>query len=100
MTLARYDLLLTTGRVDDPGWHRTSPCVHLPSWPVTAPGAVDFCTVSHWWAPDEWIVEEGVAFANDKRTGFLPFLELPRLTSAPLELALSLGSGTKPRPRG
>jgi hypothetical protein len=51
-----------------------------------------FTTVSHW-AMDEWEVGDDGLYSNDKRTGFLPFLDLPRHTSQPLELALCLAPG-------
>jgi hypothetical protein len=39
---------------------------------------------------DEWEEDAGELYSNDKRTGFLPFLDLPQRTSQPLELALRL----------
>ena len=72
-------------------WLYTPPCVSLEQWPVS-PAMPDapFTTVSHWYM-DEWIVEEdGSYFKNDKRSGFLPFLGLPRKVRQPLELAICL----------
>ena len=85
----------TVGRADAPfsdlglDWQHVLPCVALEWWPVRspAPGAA-FSTVSHWW--DEWVVFDGLYFANSKRISFLQFLELPRRTCVPLELALDL----------
>ena len=54
-----------------------------------APDQAPFTTVTHWHA-DEWVEEAGEVYLNDKRTGFLPFLDLPRLAKQPLELALCL----------
>jgi hypothetical protein len=48
-----------------------------------------FTTVSHW-TMGEWMVDNGEVYSNDKKTGFLPFLNLPEYTSQPLELALCL----------
>ena len=48
-----------------------------------------FTTVSHWSSRD-WIDEDGEPRRNDKRSGFLPFMDLPRRTSQLLELALCL----------
>jgi hypothetical protein len=73
-------------------WHHTPPCVALDWWPVRgAPSDAPFTTVSHWYA-DEWFVGADASFRNDKRSGFLPFLDLPRRTSVPLELALCLAA--------
>lgn len=89
---APHDLRFTIGEaaaVD--GWLFTPPCVALGAWPVSpaAPGAA-FTTVSHW-ANDEWVEEpDGSMYPNDKRTAFLPYLELPRLVEQPLELAVYL----------
>jgi hypothetical protein len=62
----------------------------LDAWPVhaAAPDA-PFTTVSQWRGGD-WIVFNGESYANDKRTGFLPYLDLPSRTRVPIELALNL----------
>ena len=97
---ARHDLYFTTGEtVGQPSatfpdcgieWHYTAPPVALDHWPVHGPATAGrFTTVSHW-RTDDWVVIQGKAFRNDKRTGFLPFRELPRHTNQPLELALYL----------
>jgi hypothetical protein len=100
---ARHDVYFTTGEtVGQPGtnipdvgltWHYTPPCVALDWWP-SRPAADDapFTTVSQWYA-EEWVEEAGETYRNDKRSGFLPFLDLPRHTREPLELALCLGDG-------
>lgn len=99
--LAPHDLYFTTGetvgcpdaRFPDAGlpWHYTPPCVSLDWW-LVAPDAAEaaFTTVSHWYA-NEWLEEDGELYWNDKRSGFLPFLDLPSRTSQPLELAIYLG---------
>jgi hypothetical protein len=38
----------------------------------------------------EGMIDGAGAYSNDKRTGFLPYLDLPKLAAAPLELALCL----------
>src|SRR5262249_12983338 len=53
------------------------------------PSDAPFTTVSHWFE-DEWVEGAEGYYQNDKRSGFLPFLELPRHTRQPLELALCL----------
>jgi hypothetical protein len=71
-------------------WEYTPPCVALDWWPVQ-PSAADapFTTVSHWTSGD-WFDFGGQLYRNDKRSGFLPFLDLPRRTRQTLELAICL----------
>jgi hypothetical protein len=98
----RHDLYFTIGEtVGQPGslipdvglrWHHTPPPVSLTAWPVVpAPGDAPFNTVSHWYAQEWMMGADGAWYSNDKRSGYLPFLDLPRLTRQPLELALCLG---------
>jgi hypothetical protein len=105
MTLGKFgvvphDTYFTIGEtVGQPGarfpdagvrWQYTPPCVALEWWPTSpALGEAPFTTVSHWRA-EEWMDWEGI-YRNDKREGFLPFLDLPQHTSHPLELALCMG---------
>src|SRR2546429_408083 len=95
-----HDLYLTTGEtVGTPAvhfpdcgldWHYAARPVHLASWPVTPQlAAAPYTTVSHWWG-DEWVTVDGKTYNNDKRFGFLDYLDLPAKTSVPLELALLL----------
>jgi hypothetical protein len=69
-------------------WLYTPPCVALDWWP-THRAAEDspFTTVAHWFASAS-MTDEGDP--DDKRTGFLPYLDLPRRTTVPLELAVDL----------
>ncbi len=100
ISLARYDVYFTTGetvgqpgaRIPDVGlkWQYASPCVALEWWPRQAPADGPFTTVTHWHM-DEWEEDADGLYSNDKRTGFLPFLDLPRRTAQPLELAILLG---------
>ena len=96
--VAQYDVYFTIGetvgtqaaRFPDCGirWHRVARPVHLAAWPfVPAPPDAPYTTVSHWWG-DEWMAINGTMFNNDKRSGFLDYLDLPAATSARLELAL------------
>jgi hypothetical protein len=98
--VAPHDVYFTIGEtVGQPGarfpnagltWHYTPPCVALDGWPVhQAPAGAPFTTVSHW-TMGEWMVDGDEVYSNDKRTGFVPFLDLPRRTTQPLELALCL----------
>jgi hypothetical protein len=99
-----HDLYFTIGEtVGQPGarfpdcgieWHYTPPCVALDAW-LPHPAALDapFTTVSNWHM-DDWVDDGSQTYPNDKRTGFLPFLDLPRHSTQPLELALFL-AGTR-----
>jgi hypothetical protein len=107
IALHPHDICFTIGEtVGKPGspipylgvtWHHTPPAVSLSAWPV-APAGPDaaFTTVSHWDAR-EWIEgAPGEFYCNNKRAGFVPFLDLPRLTRHPLELALCLCDHDEP----
>jgi hypothetical protein len=89
--VAEHDVYLTTGEhVRDltRTWHHVPPCVSLDWWtPAPAPVDASFTTVGHWYAGG-WIDADEAA--DDKRSGFLPLLDLPKRTSFPLELALDL----------
>ncbi|HEX7125978.1 MAG TPA: hypothetical protein VF406_09380 [Thermodesulfobacteriota bacterium] len=73
-------------------WTYTPPCVSLDWWPVReAPPDAPWTTVSQWgtwhYMPDL----SGALYLNDKRTAFLPFLDLPRGVGRPMELTLMIG---------
>jgi hypothetical protein len=72
-------------------WHYTPPCVSLNRWhAVEAPAAAPFTTVSHW-ASNDWLTNDaGELVSNEKRAGYLAFVELPHRTSQVLELALQM----------
>lgn len=101
MQIARHDSYFTIGEtIGQPGsnlpdvglsWHYTPPCVSLEAWRVTPVVAgAPFTTVSQWQGGD-WIVHGEESYSNQKRDGFLPFLDLPGKTRQRLELALGLG---------
>ncbi len=70
-------------------WQYTCPCVALDWWPPTlANSNSSYTTVTNWW--DNWVEFQGQSYSNAKRDGFLPFLDLPKHTSQPLELALNI----------
>jgi len=70
-------------------WHYTPPPVYLPAWtPAPTDRATGYTTVVNWW--DSWVVFRDESYSNSKRDGFLPFLDLPRRISRPLELAIHL----------
>ncbi len=99
MRMAPHSIYFTTGEtvgrsalIPDCGisWHYTPPCVSLDAWPpAPAPADAPFSTVSGWHA-NEWVSTADGFYHNDKRSGFLPLLDLPRRTRQPLELALNL----------
>ena len=92
--VAAHDEYFTIGARspdDSRRWIPARPCVALDQWPVppAAPGAA-FTTVTGWYG-NEWIeTEVGAPLRNDKRAGYLPFLDLPQQCSQPVELALDL----------
>jgi hypothetical protein len=98
--VAAYDAYFTIGQniggpdsaVPDLGlnWRHTPPCVALDQWcpALSLPGA-RFTTITQWW--EAWMANNGEASPNDKRAGFQPYLDLPQVTQAPLELAVNLG---------
>jgi hypothetical protein len=98
MKIAPHDFYLTIGETIDRGlpycgleWLYIPPCVALEWWPVTqTPVDSPFTTVTNWWG--EWMSENGVAYDNSKRAGFLPYLDLPKLTNISFELALPAGT--------
>lgn len=100
--VAPHDVYVTTGETvgtpeahfPDAGvrWLHVPPCVSVDSWPVSPPPeGAPFTTVTHWFGK-EWMVDAEGPYRNDKRTGFLPFLDLPKLAAVPLELALCLAA--------
>jgi hypothetical protein len=104
LTVAAHDCYLTTGetvgtpaaRFPDCGlqWIHIRPPIFLGLWPFTYnPAAESFTTVSNWLTTDFLKVNENgrtVMRENTKRISFLQFLDLPRYTQQPLELALYL----------
>jgi hypothetical protein len=63
--------------------------VALDAWRPGPPPGPDaaYTTISHWWESED-IEIGGEWVENSKRAGFEPFLGVPSLVSAPLELAL------------
>lgn len=80
-------------RVPDLGvrWHYTPPVVSLDEWRVSI-SSIDapFTAVSQW-NTHEWMADlDGQWYLNDKRTGYLPFFDLPAQTKQKLELAICI----------
>jgi hypothetical protein len=99
MVVGQYDVYFTIGEtVGQPGalfpdcglrWHYTPPPVFLPAWPPSrADSTAPYTTVTHWGG--KGVEFQGRTYNNGKRDGFLPFLDLPRHTTKPLELAVQL----------
>ena len=74
-------------------WHYIPPLILLKEWPDRARRAdAPFTAVSHWYS-GEWFADfDGSFYLNDKRSGYLPFFDLPKLTKQPLELAICIDS--------
>ena len=96
-----HDVYLTTGEtvgtpstlIPDCGhrWLHIRPPVCLEQWPyVYDPRCEAFTTVSSWCSND-WMTDGTQVYENNKRVSFLEFVELPRRTSQPLELAAFFG---------
>jgi hypothetical protein len=96
LAVAPHDLYFTIGEtVGTPAalfpdcgleWVHIQPPVCLELWPYTYdPRCEAFTTVTGWWSG------KGLKqYDNTKRVAYLAFVELPRLTSQPLELAVYL----------
>ena len=107
LRVPRHDLYVTIGetvgrpeaRFPDCGirWRYTPPPVFIDAWaPTRADSRAPYTTVTHWWGA---LMEcQGQRYYNGKRDGFLPFLDLPRRITQPLELAVCFGSGASKRP--
>ena len=102
---ARHDIYFTIGEtVGQPGsripslginWVHVPPCVSTQNWPAfQAPSNGAFTTVSHWYTEDWVLDDDGSFYRNDKRSAYLPFLDLPKHVPAPLELAIHLADET------
>src|SRR5205823_878153 len=99
-----HDCYLTTGetvgtpaaRFSDCGlqWTHIRPPVCLDLWPVTDDARAEAFTTVSSWSSASWLKVdrngETVLLDNTKRVSFLDFVDLPRHTSQPLELALYL----------
>jgi hypothetical protein len=107
INVAQHDVYFSIGEtVGQPGarfpdaglnWHYTPPCVALDWWPPNrSADDAPFTTVSHW-TMGEWMTDGPEIYSNDKRTGFLPFLDLPRSIAQPLELVLCLAPDEDPK---
>jgi hypothetical protein len=95
--VAPHDVYFTIGEtVGQPGtlapdvgltWNYTPPCVALDWWPPCEIRDGRFTSVVHWYGNAGLLEDPRL---DDKRTAFLPFLDLPFVTGRDLELALDL----------
>jgi hypothetical protein len=73
-------------------WAHIRPAVFLDQWPFNPTSdEAPFTTVSSWHG-HEYIVEGDGFWDNNKRVSWLRFIELPKLTDQPLEIATFFGS--------
>jgi len=73
----------------DVKWHRFFPFVYLPMWDIALYPADDspFNSVTQWtW---EYLQFEGRALSVSKRDAYLKYIDLPRQTGRPFELAVN-----------
>lgn len=85
-----------TAQLADVGirWQHSPPCVALDWWQPAPPAPeAAFTTVAHWYAAGG-VDDTSDVYSDDKRSGFLPFLDLPRRVQTPLELALDVVGGS------
>ena len=98
---APHDVYFTTGEtvggsgspIPDCGidWISSRPPVALDQWPYAFSAEADpFTTVSSWWGERDYVGDPESYYDNTKRTAFFDFIDLPRHTDQPVELALFL----------
>jgi hypothetical protein len=96
---AAHDVYFTTGEtVGDPSspipatgmkWLHIRPAVFLDLWPYSHDAEAEaFTTVSTWWGERDYVGDRDDYYDNTKRTAFEDFIDLPRHTDQPIELAL------------
>ena len=115
LSVTKHDYYLTTGEtVGSPSakfpdcglpWIHIKPPVSLEYWPFHFdPNYEAFTTISSWWGgggKGEFITDgKGTLYENNKRVTFLQYVNLPRLTSQAIELALNLGEGDQDEEMG
>jgi hypothetical protein len=100
MGISEHDVFFTAGtkmhdddcEVPDLGvsWHPITPLVFLPRWPVApAPGpGAPFTSVTQWEWREMWL--DGRILSRSKREAYLRYLDLPRVTGLPCELAANI----------
>ena len=103
LDIPEHDLYFTIGetvgtpaaRFPDCGidWVHIRPPVFLEEWPLRPPAdpAAPFTTVSSWHG-DEYILEGNGYWDNNKRVEWMRFVEVPKMTDQPLEIATFFGT--------
>ena len=75
-------------------WHPVWPVVHLPEWPRQSAEGERYTTITQWWNGNNgYDLIDGELYEHNKRTAFLEFAELPRLSRMELELAANVTPG-------
>jgi hypothetical protein len=100
LDISGHDVYISIGEgVEAPGrpfpgagveWRYVPTPIALDAWApaaTLAPSSAAYTTISHWWESED-VEIDGRWVENSKRAGFEPFLTLPSLTEARLELAL------------
>jgi hypothetical protein len=78
----------------DVKWHPVWPVVYLPEWPRQSDEGERYTTITQWWNGNNgYDLIDGELYEHNKRTAFLEFVELPRLTGMELELAANVTPG-------
>ncbi len=101
MGVGEHDLYFTVGqsigRPECPAptlgvnWHRVWPIVDLPAWPRQFTEGRRYSTITQWWNGDhKYDILGGELYDHNKRTSFLEFVEMPRLSGLELELAANI----------
>jgi hypothetical protein len=104
MGVGQHDLHFTIGQsIGEPEcpvptlgvkWHRVWPIVHLPAWPRQLAGGERYTTITQWWNGNTgYDLIGGELYEHNKRTAFLEFIDVPRLTGLELELAANITPG-------
>jgi hypothetical protein len=100
MGLSDHDLFLTIGaKIGDPDcevptvgvdWRPMSPFVYLPAWrPAPDPGPqAPFTSITQWEWRELW--HGGRVLSRSKREAYLRYIDLPRRTGLPFELAANI----------
>ncbi len=99
MGVGAHDVHLTIGQnlgaADSPvpllgvDWKKTWPAVHLASWSTQEPPRSRYTTITQWWSEEAAYLGDD-CFDCNKRNGFIDFVDLPRHTPTPLELAANI----------
>lgn len=73
-------------------WNPTRPPVALEFWPITERPGAAYTTIGAWNSSNRDLAFDGRIFRWRKRTEWLRYLELPRLTRVPFEVAMDVES--------